>query len=62
MIYPFFPVEHFSCTDYRCVALHDDTDFSVTFFEKMRLQQVFTGSNHKAEQGNDCTQPNLLVF
>jgi hypothetical protein len=29
--------------------LHIATDFSVTLFEKMRLQQVFAGSDHKAE-------------
>jgi hypothetical protein len=36
--------------------------FSVTLFEKMRLQQVFSGSDHKAEQGNDCNRPNPFEF
>jgi hypothetical protein len=36
--------------------------FSVTLFEKMPLQQAFPGRDHKAEQGNDCNQPNLFAF
>ena len=36
--------------------------FSVTLFEKMPLQQAFPGRGHKAEQGNDCNQPNLFAF
>jgi hypothetical protein len=49
MICPVFPVEHFSCTDSRCVALHIGIDFSFTRFEQMRVQQVFSDSDHKAE-------------
>jgi hypothetical protein len=35
---------------------------SVTMFEKMTLQQAFPGRGHKAEQGNECNQPNLFAF
>ena len=33
-----------------------------TLFEKLRLQQVLPGSEHKAEQINDCYQPNRFMF
>jgi len=62
MICRVFPVEHFSCTDSRCVALHIAIDFSVTRFEQMRVQGVFSGSDHKGEQGNDCNQANRFAF
>jgi hypothetical protein len=45
-----------------CVVLHVVADFSVTMFKPMPLQHACPGSEHKAEQGNDCYQPNRFVF
>jgi len=41
---------------------HVVADFSVTMFKTMPTQHAFPGSEHKAEQGNDCYQPNRFVF
>jgi hypothetical protein len=41
---------------------HVVADFSVTMFKTMFLQHAFPGSEHKAEQGNDCYQPNRFLF